>query len=104
MGKRRRHSWGAGRPGIVPTTRDGQAIHEAMAAAGVKGSYKDFVLLVGSRLIDRSGAVDVTLLPDAPTSGASIEIIHKRDLRRFIGDQALQYWNPRLGRVPPRRK
>ena len=101
MAKRRIHKWGAGKPGQVATSRDGAMILETMAAAGVRGNYKDYVLLLGNRLVDRSGAKDVKVLHDAPLSGAHVEVIHKRDLHRFIGEQALQYWDPRYGRVSP---
>ena len=104
MAKRRIRGWGKGKSGVVPTTHEGGLIMEVMAEAGVKGNYKDHVLILGGRMIDRSGTVDVQLLDDAPLSGHKIDIVHKRNLHLFIGEAARRYWVPGIGRVPPPRR
>ena len=82
------------------TTQDGLLIQGLMSATGVKGSHKDYVVIVGTRMIEWNGAVEVLLLPDAPIDSAPV-LIQKRNLSRYIGDAALQYWSPARGRLPP---
>jgi hypothetical protein len=85
------------------TTSDGKLIQGLLEATGTKGVYKDYVVIIGARMIEWNGAVDVVLVPDAPLASAPA-LIHKKDLHRFIGDAALQYWSPKIGRLPPARR
>ena len=81
-------------------TADGKLIQGLMVATSTKGSYKDFVVIMGNRMIEWKGTMDVVLLPGAPVDSPTA-LVHKRCLHEFIGDASLKYWSPKTGRVPP---
>jgi len=80
-------------------TDNGRMIAELMHAKGVKGSPKDFVIVVGRRLIDYRGTYDIRGL-EAPLGFAGVTLVHKRELERVVGEkESRRFWRRGLGRV-----
>ena len=80
-------------------TDNGRMIAELMHSKGVKGSPKDFVIVVGRRLIDYRGTYDIRGL-EAPHGFAGVTLVHKRELERFVGvTESRRFWRRGLGRV-----
>lgn len=65
----------------------------------VRGSYKDYVIIAGYRLIEWTETVDIR--NDQGTVGVEgTVLIHKRRLAAVIGPEAAaRYWKPGIGRV-----
>lgn len=75
-------------------TDNGRMIAELMHTKGVKGSPKDWVILVGRRLIDHGGTHDLQ------TGFSGVNLVHKKDLERYVGEQeSRRFWRRGLGRV-----
>jgi hypothetical protein len=76
-------------------------IVEAMKEAKIKGNYRDYVLLVGDRLIDyreSHGLAALDGLSSARVEGMAV--MHKKRLKNILPeDVAALFWHPRLGRM-----
>lgn len=87
-------------------SENSRKIKHFMINRGVKGSYKDYVILTGNTLVDSFGSYTIAFVSgenDANRSLSGIEgvaLIHKRDLKILIGEKsARKFWHPRLGRA-----
>ena len=85
-------------------TSNSKMIHEFMEENHVKGFYKDYVIMMGDRLVDWLGSFNVVKVEEGKFSGIlkveGMALIHKRNLHTIIGDEAAKrFWHPRLGRV-----
>lgn len=89
--------------GKVPSTPDGKNIKDLMAEEGVKGDYRDYVVLMADRIVDYKQAVTVTT-----SDGKSIKLVsdedsmalmHKKKLKLIVSeDVARKFWHPIFGR------
>jgi hypothetical protein len=79
-------------------TANGKMIAEMMIEAGIKGDYKDYILLIGERIVEyRRGFTVIFEEGVEPISG--VRLVHKKDLHRIIGDDAHKLWHPTCGRL-----
>jgi hypothetical protein len=80
-------------------TDNGRMIAELMHSKRIKGSPKDYVIVVGQRLIDYRGTYDIRGL-EARHGFAGVNLVHKRELERFVGsEQSRRFWRRGVGRV-----
>ena len=84
-------------------TINGRRIEELLRLTKKKGNPKDFVIIVGYRLIDYWA--DYNLINEAgKTIGVEkgIALIHKKDLHKVLGEEfAAKFWRRKAGmRVP----
>lgn len=80
-------------------TDNGRMIAELMHSKQLKGSPKDYVILVGRRLIDYKGTFDIGGLK-AKHGFGGVTLVHKRELARFVGEQeSRRFWRRGLGRI-----
>lgn len=80
-------------------TDNGRMIAELMHSKGVKGSQKDFVIIVGRRLIDYRGTYDIRGL-EAKHGFSGVNLVHKRDLEKYVGaNESRRFWRRGLGRM-----
>jgi len=94
--------WKAGK------TPNGKMILDIMTAHKVNGNFKDYVVIVGSRLVEYRRSYDIKLEDGKSLGVNGISLIHKSRLKNVIGDEAAAIlWHPILGRavdVPPATK
>jgi len=98
--QRRRARSRAGGTDAHDRTPNAQMILDAMGAGGVKGNYRDYVLLVGDRLIDWKGSHGIVNTDDnKPAHVQGIRLVHKKNLKSILPEEvAAQFWHPKLGR------
>lgn len=84
-------------------THNAKIIRDLMMAVGVKGNFKDYVIIAGKRLIEWADSYDLLKIEDGKTTGLkSMALIHKRKLRDIVGeDMAAEFWDHKLGRRRP---
>lgn len=82
-------------------TTNGKIIRDLMLAHKVKGNYKDFVVITGSRLMDWAASFDIRNVETGQAASTPrIMLIHKRDLNRVIGPEAAKaFWRKGIGRT-----
>lgn len=106
----RRHGFRRPRSDVKDPRNDpsnGKLIRGLMKAGKQRGNPRDYVVLVGSQMMEFVASYTVVFTEDSayePSEGMTL--VHKRNLYRFIGDgQAARFWNRKLGiRVPQRRE
>jgi len=98
---RRQHNRKPVGVGAVDQTPNAKMILDAMRSEGVKGNYRDYVLLVGDRLIDWKGSHNiVTIDGNKPAHVSGIRLMHKRNLKNVLPeDIAAMFWHPKMGRM-----
>ena len=75
-------------------TENGRRIRRFMIEHRVKGHYKDYVIIIGTTLIDYHGSLPV------PSTFEGAVLVHKRKLKNILNPEvAAKFWHPRLGRV-----
>jgi len=75
-------------PGVAYfPTANANVIYKLMRAEGVKGDYKDFVVIAGNRLVDWNGSYDVNVKEGSSTNTDKIFLINKKDLPKIIGEE-----------------
>jgi len=80
------------------STPNGQLIQDLMARQGVKGSYKDYVLLAGNRLVDWTGSWDIMSPGGNPVGYEGVVLLHKSKMRGVIDSPLVErLWHPTLG-------
>lgn len=82
------------------STPNGKLIQDLMAKREVKGHYKDYVMYVGNRIIDWTGAWDAHNEQGEPVGFDGVLLIHMSKLKDHLGEKfASRYWKPGIGRV-----
>jgi len=76
-------------------TANAKMIGELMKAKKVRGNFKDYVIIVGDRLIDWDGSYQIRFEgEDADKKPSGLALLHKRVLDMYIGPElAKQFWN-----------
>ena len=79
---------------FVPPTVNGRMIYELMKERKVKGRYKDYVIINGSRLMDWLGTYEIKVIGEKNVFFiSSVTLVHKSKLSRFIGKEGeLKFW------------
>jgi len=81
---------------VVYPTDNAKKIAQLMKANGVKGKYKDHVVIIGGRMLDWLGSYDMIVETEDGEQRYGVEgmsIIHKRNLAPIIGkSMANQFW------------
>ena len=80
---------------FVPPTVNGRMIYELMKERKVKGRYKDYVIINGSRLMDWLGTYEIKVIggKNAALFLDGVVLVHKSKLSRFIGKEGeLKFW------------
>lgn len=86
----------------APTT-NGRLIQDLMTSRQVKGSFKDYVIIAGNRMIDWVESWDVFTPSGDPLGIEGVVLIHKSKLDTVIDSKfAEKFWHPKHGRVAPR--
>lgn len=76
-------------------TNNGRMIAEMMHARRLRGNPKDYVILVGPRLIDFAGTYEIQGMMQP-----KVVLVHKRELSRVVGEQASRrFWRRGTGRT-----
>jgi len=79
-------------------TKGGALIRSLMEAGNKKGNPKNFVVLIGERLIDWTGVIEIIGNDEGFEPSPGMRLVHKRDLHKYIGArQAALFWNKRAG-------
>lgn len=91
------------KPKNTPKTPNGKLIANVMEMRDIKGSYKDFVILSGSKLVDAHGSWDIFSPDGAPLGVEGVALVHKSNLSKLVGEKfASRFWNSKINtRVPP---
>lgn len=100
------------RPG---DTANGGMIRDFLKKVKHRGNPKDFVIIVGNRLLDWWGSYDIMFQPEgedeAKKMGVNgITLLHKKDLYKVLPeDIAAKFWNKKMRmrispKQPPLRK
>lgn len=80
-------------------TTNGRIIADMLHNEKIRGNAKNYVVVSGSSLLDFGGTYDMRI-DDAELKVPSVALVHKRNLRKIIGDeQAARFWKPGFGRV-----
>ncbi len=75
-------------------------IRKLMASRAIRGNPENYVVIIGSELIDCSGSYSAVLSEGGKVFGDTVALVHKRDLAKVIGEEAaLRFWEPGVGRV-----
>lgn len=91
---------GKPRSQIQQLTSNAKMICELMESEGVKGNYKDYVVIVRDQMMDWAGEYELKMKDGKRVGSEEILLIHKRKLHNIIGDEAAKvFWHPRLGRL-----
>jgi hypothetical protein len=81
-----------------PQTPNGQLIQDLIDKAQVKGFYKDFVVIVGRRLVDWTGSWDMYGSDGQSIGIEGVKLLHKSKLKGLIEGPLLdKLWHPTLG-------
>ncbi len=80
---------------------NGKNVYECMVGAGYGGDVRDYMVLVGNRMIDYKGSYDMVLSGGKVGVGDDeIRVVHKKLLKNIIGKTAaLRFWHPTFGRL-----
>lgn len=80
---------------LFPTT-NAEQIYNLMKARKIKGKYKDYVIIFGSRLIDWLGSYEIRVRDGDEVKKYGVDgmaLIHKSKLKSVIGeDEAEKFW------------
>jgi len=94
------------RPGDTP---NGGMIRDFLKKVKHRGNPKDFVIIVGNRLLDWWGNYDIMFQPEgeeqAKKMGVNgITLLHKKDLHKILPEEiASQFWNKKMRlRISPK--
>ena len=87
---------------IAKLTPNGRQIFELLRLTKKKGNPKDFVIIVGKRMLDYWGSYDMENKEGKSVGVEGVALIHKRELHKVVGDElASKFWNRKTGmRVP----
>jgi len=81
-------------------------IATAMASEKIRGDCRDYVLLVGDRLIDYRDSHGMTITQADGTQPIKVDkpwLVHKRNLHKIMSPElAARFWHPTLGRLGAR--
>lgn len=81
-------------------TQNARMIINIMAENKIRGSYKDYILIVGNNLIDWKRSYNVTIKRDAESGSVGVLIMHKKNLKNVLpAAMAAEFWHPTLGRA-----
>jgi len=81
---------------------NGKNVHECMVGAGYGGDVRDYMVLVGNRMVDYKGSYDMVLEGGGKVGVGDdeIRVMHKKRLKYIIGETAaLRFWHPTFGRL-----
>lgn len=81
---------------------NGKNVHECMVGAGYSGDVRDYMVLVGNRMIDYKGSYDIVFESGGKVGVGDdkIRVVHKKLLKNIIGKTAaLRFWHPTFGRL-----
>lgn len=88
------------RAGVPVPTANAKMIKDLMAEKGLKGNYKDHVIIAGNRLINWKGSFDIQLEEGSTFGVDGVALIHKSKLHNIIGDEeARRFWHPQFRRL-----
>lgn len=77
---------------------NGKIIYGFVKRTKAKGSFKDYVLITGSRMIDYRNSYNIMI--ENKTENNNIYLLHKSKLKNLIGkEEALKFWHPKIGRL-----
>ncbi len=81
----------------IISTYNGRLIYELMKENKVKGKYKDYVIITGTKIIDWLNVYEmaINIKEDIHSYGMDgIALIHKSRLKNIIGEEAAKkFWN-----------
>jgi hypothetical protein len=81
---------------IPMPTDNARKIYNIMKSKNVKGKYKDYVLIIGSRLIDWLDSYEIAIEVEEGTKSFGVDgiaLVHKRKLKNLLGeDAASKFW------------
>ena len=86
-------------PEMAMPTANAKIIHDLMKQKGVKGNFKDWVIIAGRRLVDWLGshAIIGDEADDEKLEG--MKLVRKDKLHKFIGAEwAAKFWDPKMRR------
>lgn len=79
----------------IPTP-NGKMVYELMLSRNVKGKYKDYVIINGSRMIDWLGTYEMIVVEKNMMESLKINgiaLIHKSNLHKLLGKEtASKFW------------
>jgi hypothetical protein len=81
---------------FIPPTVNGRMIYELMKERKVRGRYKDYVIINGTKLMDWLGTYEIKIIggKNAVFFINSVILVHKSKLSRFIGKEGeLKFWS-----------
>lgn len=77
-----------------PPTVNGKLIQDLMDQKGIRGSFKDYTVIVGCRLVEWSDSWDIFDPAGKPMGFEGVMLVHKRALAQFVGEKfAAKFWN-----------
>jgi len=83
---------------VLPTA-NATTINNLMKSEGVKGSFKDYVVLAGARLVDWQGSHNIVTLDEKRIGVNGVALVHKKNLKNFLPTEIAEtFWHPKLGR------
>jgi hypothetical protein len=81
---------------FVPPTVNGRMIYDLMKERKVRGRYKDYAIINGTKLMDWLGTYEIKIIggKNAVFFVNSVILVHKSKLSRFIGKEGeLKFWS-----------
>lgn len=77
-------------------------IKKLMFERNVKGDYRDYIVLSGTRLYHYFGIMELSN-PDGKefsVGKTQMLLVHKKEMRKFFSEEtSLKFWHPKLGRL-----
>lgn len=80
-------------------TANGKIIKDFMDEEGLKGDYRDHVIITGNRLIDYQGSYTIAF-GEGQEMKDKMYLLHKSKLVNVLTEEmAAKLWHPKLGRI-----
>lgn len=84
----------------ISDSSNAMMIRRLMATRAMRGRPDNFVVIVGSKILDCAGTFEAVLTEGGEVIGDDVLLVHKRDLAKIVGKKAsLRFWDPDTGRV-----
>lgn len=80
-------------------TPNAKIIRDLMITQKIRGGFKDYVVIVGKRIVDWQGSYDMVTENGQTVGVKNMALVHKSKLHNIVGAElAARFWRPGIGR------